>query len=129
MRAILEIARLLEGQEVFRRQLFALLEALEDLLRLSLRVDLFRGGLGNPAALHPDPVDDLVVVVDLPDVLDVLAVLFVREHLRLDELLLGPVRLLPQGVALPSRAGPARSVRPAGSDAGSRRRRGRGPAR
>src|SRR5438046_4237256 len=98
--ATLEIAGLLEGHEVFRRQLFALLEALEDLLRLSLRVDLFRGGLGNPAALHPDPVDDLVVVVDLPDVLDVLAVLFVRAHLRLDELLLGPVRLLPQGVAL-----------------------------
>src|SRR5205809_6876393 len=96
----LEIAGLLEGHEVFGRQLFPFFEALEDLLRLSLRVDLFRGGLGDPAALHPYPVDDLVVVVDLPDVLDVLPVLLVREHLRLDELLLGPVRLFPQGVAL-----------------------------
>src|SRR5438309_8370336 len=83
-----QVAGLLEGHEVVRRELLTLLEPLEDLLGFPLRVDLFRGRLRNAAALHPDPVDDLVVVVDLADVLDVLPVLFVREHFRLVELLL-----------------------------------------
>src|SRR6266566_10130879 len=78
-----QVAGLLEGHKVLRRELLALFEPVEDLLRLPLRVDLFRGRLGDPSALHPDPVDDLVVVVDLADMLDVLPVLFVREHLRL----------------------------------------------
>src|SRR2546422_8285981 len=95
-----QVAGLLEGHQVVRRELLTLLEPLEDLLGFPLRVDLFRGRLGDAAALHPDPVDDLVVVVDLADMLDVLPVLFVREHLRLDELFLGAVRLSPKGVAL-----------------------------
>src|SRR2546428_633918 len=93
-----EVSGLLQGQEVLGRQLLAFLEPFEDEFRLSLRVDLFGDLLGDAAALHPDAVDDLVVVVDLADVLDVLPVLLVREHLRLDELLLRPVRLAAQVV-------------------------------
>src|SRR3989442_7492602 len=95
-----EVSGLLERQEVLGRELLAFLESLEDEFRLSLRVDLFRDFLGDAAALHPDAVDDLVVIVDLADVLDVLAVFLVREHLRLDELLLRPIGLPAQVVAL-----------------------------
>src|SRR6266480_5051574 len=95
-----QVAGLLEGHEVVRRELLTLLEPLEDLLGFPLRVDFLRSRLGDAPALHPDPMDDLVVVVDLADMLDVLPVLFVREHLRLDELFLGAVRLPPEGVAL-----------------------------
>src|SRR2546428_5267005 len=95
-----EVSGLLQGQEVFGRQLLAFLEPFEDEFRLFLRVDLFGDFLGNAAAFHPDAVDDLVVVVDLADVLDVLSVLLVREHLGLDEFLLRPVRLATQVVPL-----------------------------
>src|SRR2546426_210890 len=95
-----EVSGLLEREEVLGRELLAFLEPLEDEFRLSLRVDLFRDFLGDAAALHPDAVDDLVVIVDLADVLDVLAVFLVREHLRLDELLLRPIGLPAQVVAL-----------------------------
>src|SRR6266508_3039098 len=91
--AMLEVARLLERHEVFGRQLLASLETLEDHLRFPLRVDLDGRLGGHAAALHPDPVDELVVVVHLADVLDVLAVHLVREHLRLDEILLRVIRL------------------------------------
>src|SRR6266487_5660670 len=98
--ATLQVAGFLEGHEVLGRQLFAFLEPLEDHLRLPPRVHLDRRLRGHPAALHPDPVDDLVVVVDLADALDVLAVLLVGEHLRLDELLLRMIRLPSELVAL-----------------------------
>src|SRR3989442_13276884 len=95
-----EVSRLLEHEQVLGRELLAFLEPLEDEFRLSLRVDLFRDFLGDAAALHPDSVDDLVVIVDLADMLDVLAVFLVGEHLRLDELLLRPVGIPAQVVAL-----------------------------
>src|SRR5437667_5541332 len=79
-----KVPGLLQREEVLRRQLLPLLESFEDEFRLFLRVDFFGDFLGHTAALHPDPMDDLVVVVDLADVLDVLAMLLVREHLRLD---------------------------------------------
>src|SRR5436189_5982153 len=88
-----QVAGLLEGHKVVRRELLTLLEPLEDLLGFPLRVDLFRGRLRTAAALHPDPVDDLVVVVELADVLDVLRLLFARVRCRVDELLLGPICL------------------------------------
>src|SRR5256886_15296811 len=95
-----KVSGLLEHEEVLGRELLAFLEPLEDEFRLFLRVDLFRDFFGDAAALHPDAVNDLVVIVDLADVLDVLAVFPVREHLRLDELLLRPVGLPAQVVAL-----------------------------
>ena len=95
-----KVSGLLEREEVLGRELLALLEPLEDEFRLFLRVDLFRDFLGDAAALHPDAVNDLVVIVDLADVLDVLAVLLVREHFRLDELLLRPIGLPAEVVAL-----------------------------
>src|SRR5256712_2195347 len=82
-----EVSGLLQGQEVLGRQLLAFLEPFEGEFRLSLLVDLFGDLLGDAAVLLPDAVDDLVVVVYLADVFDVLPVVLVRCHLRLDALL------------------------------------------
>src|SRR5438093_13046781 len=68
----LQVAGLLEGHKVVRRELLTLLEPLEDLLGFPLRVDLFRGRLRNAAALPSDPVGDLGVVVDLADLFAVI---------------------------------------------------------
>src|SRR5439155_1191244 len=78
-----EVAGLLESHQILRAQLLPPLEPLEDHLRLALHADpALRAGLFFER-LQPNPVDDLVVVVDLPDAIDVLPVLLVRGHLRL----------------------------------------------